>query len=505
LYLVKYPFECAEQLASCILAVAALRDVLGAFQARGLPKPQRIELAMKKDIELLQSMQNVDGGFGFWRRGDKSWPFLGLHVAHALARATEKGYDVPNKMIERSLMYLRNIHGHISRYECRDVRWALEAYSIFVRAKLGDTDLGAATALLETVGLKRLPLEAAGWLLGTLGQAGGDPQAIQDIVRRLDNRAAQTAATAHFTTAYADGAHLLLHSDRRADAIILESLIAVRPEHPLIPKLVHGLMAHRIKGRWRNTQESAFVLLALDSYFRTYEAQTPDFVARVWLGDRFAAEHEYRGRTTEQAYLSVPMKALCDLGSGADVVLAKEGPGRMYYRLGLDYVPSELQLNAENCGFQVSRTYEAVGAGNDAGDDVRRDDNGVWHIRAGAQVRVRLKLVAASRRYHVALVDPLPAGLEPLNPALAVTPEVDSSKTPRTFAEWWKQHWFNHQNLRDDRVEVFSALLWEGVYEYEYTARATTRGNFIVPPTKAEEMYHPETFGRSRSDRVVIE
>jgi uncharacterized protein YfaS (alpha-2-macroglobulin family) len=26
-----------------------------------------------------------------------------------------------------------------------------------------------------------------------------------------------------------------------------------------------------------------------------------------------------------------------------------------------------------------------------------------------------------------------------------------------------------------------------------------------VPPTKAEEMYHPETFGRAGSDRVIVE
>ncbi len=39
LYLVAYPFECAEQLSSRVLAVAALRDVLKAFDAQGLPKP----------------------------------------------------------------------------------------------------------------------------------------------------------------------------------------------------------------------------------------------------------------------------------------------------------------------------------------------------------------------------------------------------------------------------------------------------------------------------------
>jgi len=36
-------------------------------------------------------------------------------------------------------------------------------------------------------------------------------------------------------------------------------------------------------------------------------------------------------------------------------------------------------------------------------------------------------------------------------------------------------------------------------------ARATTPGSFVVPPPRAEEMYHPETFGRGGTDRLVVE
>ena len=58
LYLVAYPYECTEQLASRILAVAALRDVLTAFEAEGLPSPAEMEAAVQRDINRLQGMQN---------------------------------------------------------------------------------------------------------------------------------------------------------------------------------------------------------------------------------------------------------------------------------------------------------------------------------------------------------------------------------------------------------------------------------------------------------------
>jgi hypothetical protein len=110
------------------------------------------------------------------------------------------------------------------------------------------------------------------------------------------------------------------------------------------------------------------------------------------------------------------------------------------------------------------------------------------------------------RRYHAALVDPLPAGLEPVNPALAVEGTVpDDPKAPKNPYWWWYRPWFEHQNLRDDRAEAFTSLLWEGVHEYTYVARATVLGTYGVPPARAEEMYTPETFGRSASDQVVVE
>ena len=68
-------------------------------------------------------------------------------------------------------------------------------------------------------------------------------------------------------------------------------------------------------------------------------------------------------------------------------------------------------------GFVVQRRYEAM----DDPEDVYQDSDGAWHIKAGARVQVKLTMVADNRRYHVALVDPLPAGLEIVNPALAVS------------------------------------------------------------------------------------
>ncbi len=503
LYLVSYPFECSEQLASRILAVAALRDVLTAFKAAGLPPADQINAAVARDIERLAGMQSPDGGFPVWKRGDDIWPYHSIHAAHALARAQAKGYNVPPEMIQRSLNYLRTIETRYPAWYGPAIRRTLTAYALNVRKQLGDADPPRARALIqEAGGLDQLGFEAIGWLYPVLSDDKNSQAQVTEIRRFLNNRVTETAGAAHFVTSYSDGAYLLLHSNRRADGILLEALIGDQPQSDLIPKLVTGLLAHRKAGRWANTQENVFILLALDRYFNTYEAQTPDFVARMWLGPNYVGDATFRGRTTDYQQVVVPMAFVAQQAGPQDLILSKEGAGRLYYRLGLRYAPTDLNLPPYEAGFTVQRSYEAV----DDPADVKRDADGTWHIKAGARVRVRLTMVAPTRRYHVALVDPLPAGLEPLNPALAVTgsiPQDPQQQTTRYW--WWMRTWYEHQNLRDERVEAFASLLWEGVHTYTYVARATNFGTFIVPPAKAEEMYMPETFGRSGVDRVIVE
>ncbi|HSO40060.1 MAG TPA: alpha-2-macroglobulin family protein [Labilithrix sp.] len=508
LYLVKYPFECNEQIASRVMSIAALRDVLSAFKAEGLPKPAALEASMVTDFEKLKRHQNGNGGWGFWQ--ETPWPYLSIHVAHALVRAKDKGYKPDEEMLRRAQSYLRNVESYIPSWYSEDARRSLIAYALFVRKKLNDADPGRAKRLIvEAGGVDKLPIEAVGWIWPTISQDKNSAAENEAIRRHVANRVTETAGNAHFVSGYKDADWLLLNSDRRADGILLESMIGDQKDGTIIPKLVKGLLAHRTAGRWQNTNENAFVLLALDRYFNTYEKVTPDFVARVWLGDRFAGQHAFKGRTTEFSEVKIPMQWLAGelKGQQQNLVVGKDGPGRLYYRVGMQYAPTDLKLPPADHGFVVSRIYE----GAEKPEDVKRDPDGTWRVKAGSKVRVRVSMVAQSRRYHVALVDPIPAGLEALNPALAVTGEIPKDpKNEATQAKggrywYWNRTWYEHQNMRDERVEAFASLLYDGVWDYSYVAKATTPGVYVVPPPKAEEMYSPETFGRGAGDRMIVE
>ncbi len=518
IYLYQYPFECSEQIASRMLSIAALEDVLSAFKADDMPSKSELKANFAENMKVLQSRQNSNGYFGLWKRDGERWkyPFVTAHVAHALTLAKAKGYDVPNDLLNRVKPYLKNIEKHFdSDFYTAQARWSTSAYALYVRNEMGENDELKAKLLLSEAGMKNMSFESLGWLLSVFADGQDSNKEIDEITRYMMNNSDETASTAQFNTNYGDGEFLIMYSRMRTDAVLLDAFLKIDAlknagksqvnVSDFIPKLVRGLLDHRTKGRWLNTQENVFTLLALDDYFRAYEGITPNFVNRVWLGDVYAGEQKFVGRSVDSKQLEIPMKYLVDQGGASNLTVQKKGAGRVYYRIGMKYAPTNLNLKAKNYGFSVSRTYEPI---EDA-SDVSQGADGRWIIKSGAKIRVRINMVAAARRYHVALIDPLPAGFEIMNPDLAVTGVIPGNTGGRgsnqfSFRWGWRGTWFDHQNFRDDRAEAFSSIIRGGVYEYSYVARATTPGEFIAPPAKAEEMYHPETFGRSETDFVTV-
>lgn len=502
-YLVDYPYECAEQIGGRLIAAANLSVALaGRDDKRAVELRQVAEAAVVK----LKTLRRHDGSFGMWP-GDERDSTLRISttawVGFALHEATLAQIDVPQTLKTGVTSFLSQRLQYAGRGDAWDL-WdrALAAYAL---SQLGGTP---PTNVVETLWQKRqtLPLFAKAWLASTLRRS--HPARSQELLRVIRNAAVETAAGSHFAEQESVGARFLWHSDHRTDAIVVHALLELAPTDPLIEKTVRGLMAARRNGRWRTTQENAWALSALTRYFRAAEADTPDMTARAWLGPVMLAETELRGRTSSTQAATLPMVTLQELGSG-DLTLGREGEGRLYYRVGLRYAPSTLLHDPEEQGFAVTRVFESIGDER----DVTRDVEGQWHIKAGANVRVRLTVVVPDTRYDVALDDPIAAGLEPVNMAFATTATQALGEAAREDHGWtpmwglgcWMRWAFDHRELRDDRVTAFSEAVSAGVYELVYVARATTPGRFIAAPTKIEEMYAPETFARSGSDVVIVE
>ncbi len=141
-----------------------------------------------------------------------------------------KGFAVPEEMAGLLLEYLREIESHYPDWYSEHTRRRLSAYALYVRNLMGDRDPDKALRLLEEAGLENFDLDAIGWLWPVLLDAPGAEEQLEAIRRHVNNRAVETAGAANFTTSYDDQTYLLLSSDRRTDAILLDALIADNPQ-----------------------------------------------------------------------------------------------------------------------------------------------------------------------------------------------------------------------------------------------------------------------------------
>lgn len=493
-----------ETLASRILANSALREVLPAFALPDLPTVQEIDASVRADILQLQEYQNPDGSFPLWpsaRRDAAAWPFVSVYALHALAEARAAGYDVNDRALSAGLSYLAHIEDKFPAYYAQRTRDLVAWYALYVRVLLqGEVDTQAVLRILQRdMELQTQAAEALAWRIQVLAQLPGREAEIQAVWDYLFDRVHETAGKAVFaTTLREEEGHLVLGSSKRSGALLLQALLETRPDADLMPKLVNGLLADRRRGHWGSTQNNVFVILAMRDYYRRFESVDPDFFGRVWLDEILVYNEEFTGRSLTTRQTTLPNSWLA-AAQPAQILLQREGIGRMYYRLGLEYVPTDLRLEPLERGFTVLRSYRGL----DDPADVWQNEDGIWHIRLGTRVGIDVTLVAIGPRYHVSLVSPVPAGLELINPALAgaAPPGPDPFAPPRAG---YYGAWYDHQQLLDERAQAVATYLPGGVYEYDIEAWATTAGTFRAPPAAAAEIYAPETFGRGATDQVVV-
>jgi uncharacterized protein YfaS (alpha-2-macroglobulin family) len=192
-----------------------------------------------------------------------------------------------------------------------------------------------------------------------------------------------------------------------------------------------------------------------------------------------------------------------DVGNRSTVEILKEGPGRLYYATRLRYAPRAETSRPVNAGMEITREMS-----------VERDGNwqllaNVADIRRGDIVRVDLYLSVPAARNFVAISDPVPGGLEPVNRDLATASAVDADKGAFTpaggswffkFSDWIgynASRWsFYHRELRHDSARFYADYLPPGNYHLSYSAQAIAEGAFAAMPPMAEEMYDPDIYGK---------
>ncbi len=175
------------------------------------------------------------------------------------------------------------------------------------------------------------------------------------------------------------------------------------------------------------------------------------------------------------------MRAKLDQLAGGSIRVT--ATGALHYSVRLVEARRD-DRSAQQAGLGVTREYL-----DDAGHPADK-------VAVGSIVTVRITVTSDADRRWIALVDPLPAGLEPMNTRLAGT--VDTGASPQPTGTSGPSSWsWDYQEMRDDEVRWFADGLPKGTYVLTYKARATIDGAFVAPSAHVEAMYDPSVAGRT--------
>lgn len=485
-YLFSYPYGCLEQRCSAILPIILAKDLVAAFHLDILKGKDEQAIA-QATLDELALFQRGNGGFALWKNTEDTRPFLTAYALFTLVQARRNGYAVDGIMIEKAMGYLHRVLTGDEKYTNYNSGESTcsKALILYTLALAGKPEHSYMTSLFEQ--RSSLPPFAVAYLLKALHTANDKSTMQEQLSNILMNCAKIAPTTVHFEDPGNGGYYWVFGSVTRTTALVLQAMAETQPQNQLIPKTVRWLLEQQKAGHWRTTQENWFVVDALATYLRAYENEEPDFRATITVAGKQVIDEMFKGRSLNTVTASIPMSDLSP-GTALPVSIAKNGTGRFYYGVRINYYP-KAETTPKEEGFEIAKSIAV-------GDSLHAEGE---PFRPGTLVKVTLLVSSSQYRHFVVIDDPLPAGFEIVNSGFETNPE-NQEEEESSDSEWL----FNHIERKDDRVLVFSDYMPPGAHMITYLARVIRPGVYQMPATRVEGMYEPEVFGQTGSSKVTV-
>jgi uncharacterized protein YfaS (alpha-2-macroglobulin family) len=496
--LIEYPYGCLEQTTSRLIPLVAVEELAKSLKLSGLDGPN-LQRFISAGLGKLEKFQTDEGGFSLWIGGQPE-PYLTAFALWGLKLASDAGHKLPPGMIDRGASYLRaqlgrdetvagGVHSELGEMGSR-------AFAVHVLAMLQRPDPGYANKLLEKKAA--LPRFGEAFLARALAlNLGAQHPAVTGLLDDLVHAVESKGSAAIIRE---PGQHLswYMSDDVRTTAIATDAFLDLRPSEPALPALVKGLFRERRNGRWSTTQDNLYALVALTHYVKS--RPLGGVTVNATLGDHEVLAGDFKGKSTHIRRATVPIDP--SKPPTAPLTIRATG-GEVFYSTVLRFRRGVAEQKAYENQITVRREY--LDPATNAPIDPKKG------VKVGSMVRVRVTISSPDTREHLAVDDAVPAGLETVNTKLVTSGGVPKHKKDVVRGrgqpvdlddDWWWRPSF--REMRDDRVLVFVDNLPSGPASFDYLARATTIGTFVVPGTTAEEMYQPEIAARTAPGTFVV-
>lgn len=490
-------WEGCRTLSATLLAMASYAE-LGLEGRPGAPSPAELAARAEQIVRRLLDLQNFEGGFGRWSSREISRPRETAFALFALQRAGRAGFEVPEEAVNRSREHLVELA--IGHYFGDGYGLDSQDELAFALRVLSEGD-AVQSERIDALYEQRERLTPYGLAQLAMAMGEDDPrtdtlvtQASEQVLTDRDDEAEDPSRLRWYD-----------HSTRVYGAVLeaaVGSDVGRRHTKGIATKLLE-LRRGDLRYPWSTSLETANALAALSSYAKLF--QLPDASqAQVRLGERTL---EPVGGSRDAAWYRLPFEELLDGQRNLQIQSGDDGPlffsidGRWALPLG------EGERHARGEVVALHRVFEtSEGRPLEDGEE----------IPLGTMIRVRLFVFTEDQPPPmVALRDPLGAGFESVDSNMDSTPRQslnalfgmspdDDVADPRAQRAMRSVYDISHRRFDTAATTFFFDNLRSQLSEFTYAVRATTVGEFTMPPAQIEALYTPDYVGRSAATRLVV-
>ncbi|MEM9990585.1 MAG: MG2 domain-containing protein [Bacteroidota bacterium] len=440
-HLLRYPHGCLEQTTSAAFSQLFLHQLLELDETQRLETPKNIRAA----IQRLQQLQLADGGFAYWPNQRQANEWGTNYAGHFLLEAQNKGYSVPNQVLERWKKHQQRearIWQPSSYHRHSDL---MQAYRLYTLALANAADLSSMNRLRERKELSN----AARWRLAGAYALIGRKEVAQQL---LTNASIQVADYQSLSYTYGSGL--------RDQAMILE-ILTLLSERTKAATLVQQISEQLNSDRWHSTQEIAYCLLGISKFVGAIPTRTSfNFAYQTTGNDRVEA-----GSNLSVMTMSLPIQPIQQ-----QVQLENLTDGILFAHLiteGQPLIGKEV-TTANDLVLEID--YKTT-AGKPI--DITRLQQGTDFV---AEVRVTNPGTRNIKYEALALSQIFPSGWEVLNNRV------------NNFGGQ-KSSLFDYQNIRDEGVYTYFDLAPRTSKVYRVALNASYQGRYYLPAVKCSAMY----------------
>lgn len=442
-WLTRYPYGCIEQVTSGVFPQLYLPDVFKFSSVKLMEIDKNINTA----IALFREYQLSNGGFAYWPNQTETDLWSTNYAGHFLLEARNKGYYVPQDMLEMWINY--------QRQAARENKGNIltRAYRLYLLALANQADISAMNYMRESE-ITKMNNPGKSYLAAAYALIGFD-YISEGILRDID-----------FDAKDYDDFDITFGSKLRDQAILLD-ILTLFGNYTQGVELYNEIAAELASNKWYSTQTTAYSLLALTKYVDAVGEVGCDLTGVLTIAN-----------DTEELQLKdyvnvIPIEA----NRGKTLTFRNESDLPLFVTLEWEGIPERGKIEPVQSKLTLDTYYY-----NEVGDEID-----ITRVKQGESFYAVFRVDQEKPKQNIselALVQVLPAGWEIENLRLL------GGQLP----DWCDQYKFgieNYVDIRDDRIIwFFDMSSYTGSYDFLVKINAVTVGEFYLPPTLLEAMYN---------------